>query len=91
MRSLQLGCVVILIGMILSPSAVRDLLASRVGATEPPDLVTACTDDAKRICTWGQLLEAAAGRYTGINVCFHRHHAQLSGSCKVALAKYGYK
>jgi hypothetical protein len=57
----------------------------------PDELVSACTADAKAICSWTQLIEAYAGKYTGIKTCFQRHHAKLSAPCKSMLTKYGYK
>lgn len=60
-------------------------------ASPPDDLVSACTSDAKSVCSWTQLIEASAGHYTGIRSCFHSHRDKLSSPCKSMLVKYGYK
>lgn len=62
-----------------------------VRAAEPPaDLTSACTEDAKRVCSWAQLIEASTGHYGGISTCFVHHRAKLSPSCRSMLVKYGY-
>lgn len=55
------------------------------------DLIAACTPDAKRICSYVQLAEAAVGGYQGIKNCFRHHKSELSSSCRSMITKYGYR
>lgn len=40
-----------------------------------------CKPDAMRLCTGGQLFEAFAGNYGGIEACFRQHRRELSRAC----------
>ena len=62
-----------------------------VKAAPPDDLVSACTDDAKKLCSYVQLIEASVGHYKGIAKCFRAHRNELSPPCNRMVTKYGYK
>lgn len=48
---------------------------------------TYCWPEVKRLCTVGQIAEAALGNYDGVKACFASHHRDISRACLDAIHK----
>lgn len=46
-----------------------------------------CWPEVKRLCSIGQITEAALGHYGGIQACFAAHHSEISRACVDAIHK----
>lgn len=46
-----------------------------------------CGPEARRLCSAGQIVEAALGNYGGIVACFKQHRSEISRACVDAIRK----
>lgn len=46
-----------------------------------------CWPEVKRLCSVGQIAEAALGNYGGIAECFKAHHSEIGRACLNAIHK----
>jgi hypothetical protein len=51
-----------------------------------------CWPEVKRLCSVGQIAEAALGHYGGVEACFRQHRREISRACIDAIRNaYGRK